>query len=101
MKIKEGEKLRVGYGWAWDNWESLTSTIYPVPFNILLRKLRNLWFKLVRQEQTQCQEAFSAGLERGKKATDYVMKQEIKRLEEEIKEWENFGDKIKKIWGQP
>jgi len=80
MKIKEGEKLPIGYGYAWDNWSSLTTQIYFIPLNFILRGLRKFWFKLAKREKTEYQKAFQAGFKEGKN----LNKERMRSLEIEI-----------------
>lgn len=65
MKIFEGEKIPIGYGYAWTNWDSMNYTVYLVPFNIVLRWLRNLWFRLGRRVDSREEKAFIEGRKQG------------------------------------
>jgi len=45
-RVREAESMPRGYGVAWYEPACRWAVVYPVPFNILLRFLRKLWFRL-------------------------------------------------------
>ncbi len=65
MKLEKGERLPFGFGYAWENWEEETREVYPVPFNLLFRWLRRIWFFLVRKPRGSYDKAFKKGYDKG------------------------------------
>lgn len=52
-EIREGEKLRWGYGFCWQNWNRNTTTTCLVPFNFILRWVRELYFWLASPQRSK------------------------------------------------
>lgn len=52
-EIQEGEKLRWGYGYCWQNYNRNTTTTCPVPFNFILRWIRELYFWLASNKRNK------------------------------------------------
>ena len=68
MKIKKGEKIPFGYGYAWANYTTLTFEFFPIPLNIILRNLRKFYFWLVSSKRDdEFLRAFKKGWEIGNK----------------------------------
>lgn len=72
--LKEGEKIPIGYGFAWENFDEDRATCIIVPFNIILRWLRNIWLFLAKRPRKSIELAaynrgFNMGYAMGKNAT--------------------------------
>ena len=68
--LHEGQRLPAYYGIAWANPCEMTWTAYPIPFNILARWARTVYYLLAAQSRrnaiaTAYHEGFRAGYQRG------------------------------------
>jgi len=52
-EIQEGEKLRWGYGYCWKNYNRNTTTTCLVPFNFILRWIREVYFWLASPQRNK------------------------------------------------
>ena len=48
MKIQEGERFKIGWGFAWFNYESRTIETFPIPFNFVFGLVRKVYIFLQR-----------------------------------------------------
>lgn len=67
MKIERGQRLPLGWGYAWTNYESETREAYLIPFNFIFKYLRLIWFFLARMRKNKYDEAFLKGYEEGRR----------------------------------
>lgn len=101
-EIREGESVRWGYGFCWINYNRMTFTVAPLPFNFLLRWGRRFYFYLTDTSihddaiLKAMSKKFSEGYEEGQKSGS---KQTIIEVGEGlgggIKQMENLIDKWK------
>lgn len=47
-RVPEGSRIPWGYGYAWWNYMSGSCTAIPIPFNILARWIRNIYYAIAR-----------------------------------------------------
>lgn len=65
MKINQGQRRPWGYGYAWDNLETLTNEVYLFPLNWILRWLREFWSLMLGKRRDRYTKAFQLGYDRG------------------------------------
>jgi len=80
MRTYEGERIRLGYGFAWRNYEDRSSTTFLVPFNLILRCVRKFYFYLAKPKYTKKDWIYEEGYQQGKKTTEDYYERKIERL---------------------
>jgi hypothetical protein len=68
MKVNDGVVMPKLYGFAWRNYSACTTTVYPVPLNMIARRLRAMWLWCGRPVQTRphkLEAAFEIGRQHG------------------------------------
>ena len=87
-ELKEGEKLRWGYGYCWRNYARNTTTTALVPFNFLLRWIRQVYFWIASPERykidiemrNKISESWHDGYNKGKQDTLNSIGREYRKL---------------------
>ncbi len=82
MKIQEGERLKYGYGFAWRCYETMESETFLIPFNIIFRKIRELYLYLQnpRYKEDVYENGYSDGCRRARLENE-------KQRERDNEEW--------------
>ncbi len=86
MKIKEGQTTPFLYGYAWHNYDSRTNEAYLMPFNIILRYLRNVYLYLGGYKEDYEARAFRKGFSEGERLTKTHLGWETNKIREELAE---------------
>ena len=83
-EIQEGERLPRGYGVAYYDVARYQAICYPIPFNLLIKALREIYYRVaspsISEREKQVARAYQKGLLRG-----WKLHQE--RLEQELEKW--------------
>jgi hypothetical protein len=83
MKIQQGERMRLGYGFAWRNYETFTTEAYLIPFNFIFRWARELYIFLAKPRWSKRDYIYHDGYYNGYKSAKNYYELEIKRRDEE------------------
>jgi len=67
-EIQQGEACVWWYGVAWEDFSRLVYVCYPIPINLILRWLRNIWSFAFYPKNHKEKEAYQLGYKKGRES---------------------------------
>lgn len=99
--VREGEKLPLLYGFAYMDWIAYRFVAYPIPFNLIIKVLRDFYHLLARLYPNKwdrlLRDHWYAGYDRAtKQSAEYFLRHEktIRELRDQSQESKEVGQRL-------